>query len=304
MRPSSLLALGAAMVLGGCAASVQLPDTPSLTLEVPFVAPQNDLCAATSLSSISLYWEKHASFTSRLDSGDLARLTLIPERGGTLQSELSAAARQNGLVVYPLPPSFEALVRELQSGHPVILLVNRGIGLYPLWHYSVITGYNPSPQAFLAHFGEHPDEEIGVRTLEKMWERSGRWGIVPLPPSMIAATATPRTALKAIWEMERTADRTAAINAYTAARIRWPDDNDLLFALAAARAEQGESEEAQALYRELLVRDPSHPYALNNLAWLLYSKGEKEAARTMLQHHLENAGNPSELIRNSYDEMK
>ncbi len=304
MRAPLLLACAAALWLGGCAPSPSLPVPGTIALDVPFVTPKNDLCAATSLSSVSRYWQIHAPFLPRLSENDLERLTLVPAKKGTLQDELAAASRQNGFVVYPLPKSMEALLQELTNGHPVIVLLNRSLFLYPLWHYSVVTGFDPATQNVLLHFADTPHEAISLKTFEKMWERSGRWGIVPLPPSRVAATATPETALKAAWDVERTAYGHDAITAYNAALERWGDESGLLFALAAAHGARGEWNRAEALYRRLLSRDPHHPYALNNLAWILYDKGEKGAARAMLEEHLKTEGKGGELIRRSCEEMK
>src|SRR5262249_34976020 len=59
----------------------------------------------------------------------------LPARQGSLQVEMLAAARRNGLVSYTLAPSYEALLRELAAGTPVILLQN--LGLFEGWHYAV-----------------------------------------------------------------------------------------------------------------------------------------------------------------------
>ncbi|MBN2869904.1 MAG: PA2778 family cysteine peptidase [Campylobacterales bacterium] len=304
MRTALLLAVGLSLWLGGCAPSPRPSDHSAVFLNVPFTPPQNELCAATSLSSLSLYWQANLPFTPRLTNDDLERLTLIPAKHGTLQDELTAAARQNGFIAYPLPPSTDALLQELANGHPVILLLNRGIALYPLWHYSVITGYDPQSRSLLAHFADTPNEAIALRTVEKMWERSGYWGIVPLPPSRTAATATPKAALRAIWDVEHTVERNIAIAAYTTALERWSDDRDLLFALASALGAQGKRDHSESLYRRILERDPNHLFALNNLAWILYEKGEKESARAMLQPHLQSREKGAELLRRSYAEMK
>ena len=51
----------------------------------------------------------------------------VPERKGSFQVEMLAAARRHGMVSYALAPKFEDLLREIAAGTPVIVLQNLGI---------------------------------------------------------------------------------------------------------------------------------------------------------------------------------
>ena len=59
---------------------------------------------------------------------ELVPQVYLPERKGSLQVEMLAAARRHGLVSYQLAPRFEDLLRELAAGNPVIVLQNLGVG--------------------------------------------------------------------------------------------------------------------------------------------------------------------------------
>lgn len=303
MTRRSLLCVGTAVVMGGCVPSLPPPDRPGITLDVPYITPRNDLCAATALAEIARYWERHGPFSPRLDTDDLSRLTRIPAKHGTLQDELTAQGRHSGFVVYPLSPSLDALISEVEAGHPVIILMNRGLAAIPIWHYAVVTGYDPAHAALLIHLGSTPHEAIPLTTADLMWQRSGRWGIVPLPPAHTAVGATPRSALKAIWELEAS-DPDGAVDAYTSALRRWNGDNDLSFALASATQRQGDPIRAEALYREILARDPDYLPAINNLAWILYRRGERDRAQKLLAPYGNDTTSRTQMIRRSYDEMK
>jgi predicted Zn-dependent protease len=58
-----------------------------------------------------------------------------------------------------------------------------------------------------------------------------------------------------------------------AALAKSPDDTSLLAAVAVVRNFQGRFDDSVALYRRILMKDPGHRMALNNLAWLLAFKG-------------------------------
>lgn len=267
-----LLALASLIFSTGCAHNSLLPkdaNVSSYSLDVPFVAPRSELCGSTSIEMLSSYWESKSSYTPKLSLEELDNRTLIPAKGGTLQIELIAAARANGLLVYQLEPDFESLFMELKANHPVIVLVNRGLSWYELWHYAPVTGYDAKTHTLLMHFGEKPNEAVSIDTFAAIWKRSGNWGVVLLPPDELPSSATPKKYLQSAYDLEKTGMVNEAIIAYKSALSRWPQDIPILFALGNAYYSTNQISSAEERYREILIIDKTHPLALNNLADLL-----------------------------------
>ncbi|QGJ71826.1 Hypothetical protein PBC10988_35370 [Planctomycetales bacterium 10988] len=78
---------------------------------------------------------------------------------------------------------------------------------------------------------------------------------------------------------------------------QFPRHVDLLLRIANMRVQEGKSEQAMALYRELLSIQPDHVIAMNNLATLLGEKIEtREEALAWVDRALESAGNHAELL--------
>lgn len=71
---------------------------------------------------------------------------------------------------------------------------------------------------------------------------------------------------------------------------RHPNDRDLVYLLAAQYKKAGRYEDAAAFYLQILQRDPSDTYALNNLANLSFAGGEFQAA--IPRYHQAIAANP------------
>jgi len=267
-----LWASSAFIILSGCTPKNPLPPgkyTTSSQLKVPFVSPRSELCASTSIEMLASYWQEKTSYVPRLSQQELDGRTLIPEKGGTLQIELVATARANGLLVYPLNPTFDALFSELEKQHPVIVLLNRGYSWYPLWHYAPVTGYDAQKQTVLMHYADEPNESLPVETFAALWERSAHWSVVLLPPGRLPASASPHTFLRSAYALEKTGRRDDAITAYQSALKRWPKDTDIRFALANAYYASHQLKKAEQHYRKLLSLQPKHPLARNNLANLL-----------------------------------
>ena len=280
-----LLASSTLIILSGCTPKEPLLSgkyDSSSNIKVPFVSPRTDLCGSTSIEMISSYWQSTTSYVPRLSRDELDGRTLIPEKGGTLQVELVATARANGLLVYPLNPTLDALISELKKQHPVIVLINRSYSWYPLWHYAPVTGYDSKNQTILMHFSDRPNEALPLATFAALWKRSGNWGVVPLPPGHLPASASSKTFLRSAYEFEKRGMTDDAIITYQSALLRWPEDIDILFALANAYYRSHQLRDAEQSYRKLLSLEPGHPLALNNLADLLCRTGRSNDALRVL----------------------
>ncbi|MBW6488917.1 PA2778 family cysteine peptidase [Sulfurimonas sp.] len=276
-----LLALASLIFSTGCARNTPFPkdaNVSSYSIDVPFVVPRSELCGSTSLEMLSSYWQSKGSYTPKLSLEELDNRTLIPAKSGTLQIELVAAARANGLLVYPLEPNFDALFMELKANHPVIVLVNRGLSWYELWHYAPVTGYDAKTQTILMHFSEEPNEAVSIETFAAIWKRSGNWGVVLLPPDELPSSASPKKYLQSAYDLEKIGMVDEAIVAYKSALSRWPQDIPMLFALGNAYYSTNQLSSAEERYREILLIDKTHPLALNNLADLLCHTDRAEEA--------------------------
>ena len=301
-----LLASSSLIILSGCTPKEPLPSGKyhsSSNIKVPFVSPRSDLCGSTSIEMISSYWQSTTSYVPRLSRHELDGRTLIPAKGGTLQAELVATARANGLLVYPLKPTFDALFSELEKQHPVIVLVNRGYSWYPLWHYAPVTGYDGGKRTISMHFSDRPNEALPIETFAALWKRSGNWGVVLLPPGHLPASASSKTFLRSAYELEKTGMMDEAIIAYQSALLRWPEDIDILFALANAYYHSHQLRDAEQSYRKLLSLEPGHPLALNNLADLLCRTGRSKDALRLLGEAVTEDIEVQSIIKSTREEI-
>lgn len=277
----------------GCSSKNPLPSNnnySSSKLDVPFITPRSELCASSSIAMVASYWQLKTQYLPRLTIKELDSRTFIPQKGGTLQIELMAAARANGFVVYELEPNIDALVTELSSGHPVIVLVNRSFAWYPLWHYAPVTGYDAQTQRLLIHFANEANEAVSLNTFGAIWKRSENWGVVLLAPGQLPATATPRKFLSCVYELEKLGMAKEAISSYEAAHVRWPQDVEILFALGNAYYGLHQVSKAEEMYRKIVLIDATNPLALNNLADIRFRLGKvQEALELLNQAKTDNA---------------
>jgi predicted double-glycine peptidase len=251
-----------------------LPNAVELK-EVPFFAQTEYQCGPAALATAL------DAFGARVTPEELAPQVYLPERKGSLQIEMLAAARRHGMVSYQLAPRFEDLLREVAAGNPVIVLQN--LGLREGWHYAVAVGYDYHDAKLILRSGTTERQEMDFWTHEFVWKRSGYWAMVALPPDRIAATADESRWLSAVAALERAGGARAALPAYARFRERWPKNTNAAVGLANSHYALGELREAETVLRQAEREDPKSVIVLNNLAQTLADQGRAEEALPVIE---------------------
>lgn len=240
--------------------------------EVPFF-PQKELqCGPAALATSLAY------FGAPVTPDDLVDEVYLPGRRGSLQVEMLAAARRNGMVAYQLKPRYEDVLREINAGFPVILLFDYGVWPVSLWHYAVAVGYDMKEGHMVLRSGEKRRLIIPFAVLEYLWSESNYWALVTSPPARIPETATEAPYLKAVVALEHAGNKTAARTAYSTMLERWPDSLGAGIALANVDYGMGNLAEAESVLRRAVEKHPDAAEAYNNLAQTLLDEGKGSEA--------------------------
>jgi tetratricopeptide (TPR) repeat protein len=265
-----------ALLLGGCALlgpgavaptsfPADLPAHVELT-EAPFFAQDDYQCGPAALATVL-----SAAGVARTPD-QLVDQVYLPQRQGSLQPEMMAAARRAGLLAYPLAPDPQALLREVAAGHPVLVLQNLRWDIYPQWHYAVVIGYDRAADERYLRSGVQRRRVEPGEEFERSWSRAGRWAFVALAPDRLPATATADAYVAAAAALERSVPDAAAI-AYRTALGRWPENLVARLGLGNIAYAQHRLEDAQAQYRRAADEHPDAADAWNNLAQALHELG-------------------------------
>lgn len=288
--------IAAAAALSGCAGllvpqSEALREAPPAGIparaelgQVPFFPQDEYECGPAALATAL------AASGVKVVPDDLVSQVYIPERKGSLQVEMLAAARRHGRISYQLGPRFEDLLREVAAGNPVIVLQNQGIGPVELWHYAVAVGYDLNERELVLRSGEVRRRVLPFPVHEFVWRKSDYWAMVAMPPDRIPATAEESRWLAAVAAVERLGDARTARTAYATARARWPDSSNAAIGLANAHHALGELAQSETVLRELQGRNPDSPVVLNNLAQVVSDRGRHAEALTLVQRAARNPG--------------
>jgi len=212
--------------LTGCATQTRaLLSAPHAALQrqvelknTPFIAQERYQCGPAALA-MSL---RAAGFA--VDADALVPQVYLPQRQGSLQVEMLAAARRNGALSMTIPPRLDALLTELAAGNPVLVLQNLSLPIKPMWHYAVAIGYDLDRGDIILRSGLTERMVMPMSTFEHTWGRSGFWAMVTLPPGRLPATAVEAAAVDAVVAFEESSPPAAARQTYALAVRRWPDN--------------------------------------------------------------------------------
>jgi len=258
------------LLLAGCAPlpqEIRSESPPGLDraelADVPFFPQEDQQCGPASLAMAL------QAAGRKVTVAELSPQVYLPGREGSLQVEMLAATRRQGLVAYLLEGGIEALYAEVAAGSPVIVLQNLGLSWFPVWHYAVVFGYDRGLQEILLHSGTKPRTVMDIDVFARTWKRSDEWAMLALPPQRLPATATPERYLKAVIALEQTGQTIAARTAYGTAVKAWPDSLVAWMGLGNTSYALRELSRAEDAFREASVRHPESAEAFNNLAQVL-----------------------------------
>jgi hypothetical protein len=258
-----------------------LPEIVELK-HVPFFPQDEYQCGPASLATAL------GAAGAKVTPEELVPQVYLPERKGSLQVEMLAAARRHGMVSYLLAPRFEDLLREIAAGNPVIVLQDQS----PVggWHYAVAVGYDYERGSMTFRSGETERQRLTFPVHEFLWMRSGYWAMVALPPDRIPATADEARFLSAVAALERAGDAGAARVAYASFLKRWPQNINAAIGLANAYHSLGDLKQAEQVLRDAAARAPDSAIVLNNLAQTLSDQNRDEEALPVINRAAGVAG--------------
>lgn len=284
--------------LGGCATpqtqalleanSRELPQRIELS-QVPFYPQETHQCGPASLAMLL-----NAAGTP-VTPQDLTAQVYLPGREGSLQVEMLAAARRNGLFAYELAPKLDDLLAEIAAGSPVIVLQNLALSWYPVWHYAVVMGYDLKREEIILRSGLERRQVLPFTTFEHTWERAGHWAMLALPPGRMPRTATEAGYVPAAMALEKAGPPKSAAAAYEAALKRWPRNLAARIGLGNAAYALGDLKRAERAYRQATLDYPESAIAFNNLAQTLADQ-KRYAEALAAAHQAVRLGGPEQAV--------
>ena len=289
----SVTLLCAAMLMSACAGHgstvLERYDRPIELADVAFYPQVTDQCGPSALAALLDHAGVH------IGPEELRSRIYIPGRHGSLQVEILAATRHYGRLPYLIDGDISALLEELYSGRPILILQNLGPRLAPIWHYAVVVGYQPERREFVLRSGDQERHRLGARAFLRSWQRADSWALVALPPGSMPTRVDVSRYLAAAAAFETVAAPADAAAVYRAAAVRWPGEDIAWLGLGNTSYASGDLPAARTAYRRALDAEPTNVPALNNWSQVHAELGCREAAMTAIDAALQESEADSPL---------
>jgi hypothetical protein len=275
-----------------------LPARVELT-EVPFYPQEDYYCGPAALAMAV------TSAGVKVSPDDLVDQVYLPGRKGSLQVEMIAAARRRGLVAYELAPRVTDLLRELAAGTPAIVLENYGpFKWFPLWHYSVVVGYDLNRLEVIRRSGKRARLPTPLPVFEKIWREEDYWAMIVVPPERVPVTATEAKYAAAVVALERSGNLKNALIAYNALLKRWPESLTGQMGRGNTAYALRDLDTAEAAFRQATVDHADAAVAFNNLANVLSERNKLNEALVAAEKAVALGGPMSADTTATLDEIR
>lgn len=214
---------------------------------------------------------------------ELTSQIYIPGRKGSLQIEMTAAARRHQMLPYQIEPQMLDLFTEIAAGNPVLILQNLGFNWYPQWHYAVVIGYDTDSNEVILRSGTTKRWVTPFEVFERTWQRANFWALAIVPVGKIPKTAEPLRYLKTVYAFEETGYPQLALKAYRSATQQWPQLATAWMALGNVAYSNKDWQEAINAFSAATRLEPESIAGWNNLAYALHGYGCGTQAEQALQ---------------------
>ncbi len=296
------------LLLTGCVSTPQteqLLSSPPASLPpvhrvegVPFFPQEKYQCGPAALATLL------SASGIEIHPEELIGQVYLPEKKGSFQVELLAAARTHGRIPYVIDPQLQVLLAEVEADHPVLVMQNLGLSWYQAWHYAVVAGYDLNREELLLRSGKLRERITPLGVFENTWRRSNYWGFVVLRPGELPAVADERKYFLTLVDFARINPVTEVEKAYRAGLQRWPDSRVLGFGLANLLYEKGDKLASLSAFRKLVQAAPDYAPAYNNLAQLLAELGYFDEAIAMAEQAVALGGPQADQYQETLESLR
>jgi predicted double-glycine peptidase len=164
--------------LGGCSAgakelNIVRPSQTVLIRDVPFFPQLDYQCGPASLAGVLNY------YGDTVTPGEIAEAIYRQKIRGTVSLDMVLYARQRGFASKWYEGSTDDIVRAVDSGSPLVVMIDLGFSLARVYHYMVITGY--SFEGVIANTGTTPQKLIFWERFMSQWEKTDNWTLLVTP---------------------------------------------------------------------------------------------------------------------------
>jgi len=172
--PADLFLVLLAFFLLSCAvvSSVNRPESRDnrMIRDVPFYAQETYQCGPASLAGVMNYWKIDVT------PDDIAEEIYSRSAKGTLNMDMVIYPQKKGLLAEQYSGNMKDLKKNIDSGYPLIVLVDYGFWVYQANHFMVVIGVDQD--GVIANSGKDKGKFIPEEDFIKTWEKTKFWTLL------------------------------------------------------------------------------------------------------------------------------
>ncbi len=142
-------------------------QSPRIIQHVPFFPQEEFQCGPASLAAVLNFWG------IPITPEEIAKEIYSPTARGSLTLDMMGYPEKKGMKAVHYQGSMEDIKHKIDSGYPLIVLVDLGFLIYQQNHYMVILGYDET--SVLAHSGKDPLKRIPLKNFMNTWSKTKFW---------------------------------------------------------------------------------------------------------------------------------
>ena len=157
--------------------SIIRPSQTVIIEEVPFFPQLDYQCGPASLAGVLSYYGDHVG------PDEIAKSIYRENIRGTVSVDMVLYVRKRGFASTWYNGNTDDILRAVDRGNPVIVMIDLGFSLARAYHYMVITGY--SSKGVIANTGTTPQKLISWEQFMSQWEKTHNWTLLITPKEAV-----------------------------------------------------------------------------------------------------------------------
>jgi len=175
--------LGLVLFLAAGVGFALAAETPSLWIDVPFVAQAKNGCGSAAMAMVMQYWEKKTGRTAQgaADAGKIQATLYSPAEGGIPASAMKRYFESAGYRTFAFVGDWGDLAHHLERGRPLIVSLKASGPHGPL-HYVVVVGIDSAKDTIYVNDPARQKMlRISREGFESEWSATEHWTLLAVP---------------------------------------------------------------------------------------------------------------------------
>ncbi len=172
-----LLSLLLPIFISSCTFLHEIPSSKNAQMRiiehVPFFAQEDYQCGPSALAGVLNYWGV------KVTPDEISKEIFSKAARGTLNIDMLLYSQKRGFNAVQYDGSLSDLKKNIDSGFPLIVMVDLGISFFKANHFMVVTGYNE--EGVIVNSGREKDKFFYEKDFLKAWGKTDYWTLLIKP---------------------------------------------------------------------------------------------------------------------------